>query len=153
MPLFFLFYFILELYLLVVIGSAIGAGLTVLWVLGGFVVGMMIMMRQGRSSLESIQAGLNQGGVNVAQMNEEMLGRFMNLMAGLLILLPGFLTDFIGIALLILSPFKRWLGRSWQGRQSRQFEQNTTHYKGREVIEGEFYEVKTEIRTDKKSLE
>jgi UPF0716 protein FxsA len=145
MPIFLLIYFILELYLLVAIGSAMGPLLTVLWVIGGFVVGMLIMIQQGRSSLESLQRDLNARGVNLAHMNQEMLGRFLNLMAGLLILLPGFMTDFFGIVLLIASPVKRWLGQTWQARQVK----SSAFHKGEDVVEAEFYEVKTDKKNEK----
>jgi UPF0716 protein FxsA len=45
----------------------------------------------------------------------------MTVLAGLLLILPGFLTDLVGIALLI-PPARRWCGRvfqTWIGRRNR----------------------------------
>jgi UPF0716 protein FxsA len=43
---------------------------------------------------------------------------FLTVLAGLLLFLPGFLTDLVGVALLI-GPVRRWCGRAFRQRVRR----------------------------------
>jgi UPF0716 protein FxsA len=95
-----------EIWLLVQVGSHIGAGWTVLLVVAGALGGFLVIQTQGRSGL-SRMTSLFRRGVSPAK---EMLDGLLVLFAGFLLLIPGFITDVAGLALL-LPPLRWWVSR------------------------------------------
>jgi UPF0716 protein FxsA len=92
-----------ELYLLIEIGSYIGAGNTILIIILTGIIGAYLARLEGFYILRKIQNNLNQG----LMPNEELLDGAMVLAGGIVLLTPGFITDAIGFLLLI--PFSRAL--------------------------------------------
>jgi len=97
-----------ELYLLIEVGSEIGAiptiGLSVFTaILGGYLVRM-----QGFAVLFRAQAQMANQEVPAI----ELLEGALLLIVGLALLLPGFITDAIGF-LLLIPPLRRWLVVRW----------------------------------------
>lgn len=94
---------ILEIYLLIQVGSSIGALATIAIVILTAVLGTWMLRAQGLSTLAKAQARLTGGEVPAFEMMEGLaLG-----VGGALLLTPGFVTDAIGFACLI--PFTRRL--------------------------------------------
>ena len=93
---------VVEIYLLIKVGGVIGAPWTVFLVVFTAVLGAWLLRLQGFSTLRRIQQTLSQGGLPAV----EMLEAAVLLMAGALLLTPGFVTDAIGFALLI-PPLRR----------------------------------------------
>ncbi|QIZ78959.1 FxsA family protein [Ferrimonas lipolytica] len=102
-PLFVLFAVmpIVEIYVLMEVGSALGVGVTIGIVLLTAALGASLVRSQGLSTLMSVQSRLNQGEIPGLQIMEGVLLA----VAGVLLVTPGFVTDFFG--LLILTPFTR----------------------------------------------
>jgi len=101
---------LLELYILIKIGGYIGAfptvGLVVLTALLGFVLARF----EGLRKLEQIKRSLSLGIVPA----EEMLDGVLIFVGGVLLIIPGVLTDLFALILLIpytRTIFKRWLRR------------------------------------------
>jgi len=69
------------------------------------IVGTVLLRHQGFATLRRIQESVNRGEPPVA----ELFDGFCLLIAGALLLMPGFITDSIGF-LLFLPPFRRLLG-------------------------------------------
>lgn len=93
----FLVILFIELWLLIKVGSAIGALATLLLlILSGF-LGMYLLRHQGLSSLAKFQRDV-QAGQRPAQ---SLLEGMMMLLGGLLFIIPGFLTDIVGLILLL----------------------------------------------------
>ncbi len=94
---------ILEIFLLIQVGSAIGALATIAIVILTAVLGTWMLRAQGLSTLAKAQTRLTGGEVPAFEMMEGLaLG-----VGGALLLTPGFVTDAIGFACLI--PFTRRL--------------------------------------------
>jgi UPF0716 protein FxsA len=95
---------LLELYLLIQVGSEIGAlptiGLSILTA----VIGTFLVRVQGFSVLLRVREMVNRGEVPAI----EVLDGALLLIAGVLLLLPGFLTDALGF-LLLVPPLRRLL--------------------------------------------
>ena len=106
----FLFYPALELYLLVKVGAAIGALNMVLWVFASALLGVWAMQTQGQSVMNRVMAEVSQGRVP----QEAMLNAMLLFIAGVLLILPGLISDAIGILLII--PFTRKLFMAGVGR-------------------------------------
>ncbi|MFZ5652800.1 MAG: FxsA family protein [Pseudomonadota bacterium] len=105
----FLVFFILpivELWLLIRVGAAIGATLTVALVLATAALGIGVINRQGLRTLTRARAGLARGAPPAAEMIEGLL----RALAGLLLVLPGPLTDTAGL-LGLIPGLRRWLAR------------------------------------------
>lgn len=88
---------LVEIWLLITVGSAIGAGWTVFLVVLTAVIGAVLVRAQGLSTLARSQALLRQGELPAI----ELLEGAALLVAGALLLTPGFFTDAVGFALLV----------------------------------------------------
>ena len=103
---FLLFLFIfpfVEIYTLIVVGSYIGPSNTLIWVFFTAIVGIYLLRNQGLSKLINIRAN--------SQTFEPTANNFLKTLfspiGGFFLLIPGFLTDLIG--LMILTPITRIL--------------------------------------------
>ena len=101
---------IIEIYLLIEIGSMFGAlTAVVLVILTGF-LGAFLAKMQGLKTLYRIQENLREGRMP----SGELLDALLIGIAGLVLLTPGFLTDSVGFLLLIpatRNAIKNWLRR------------------------------------------
>ena len=101
---------ILEIYLLIEIGSLFGALTAItLVILTGF-LGAFLARMQGLQTLYRIQDSLREGRMP----SGELLDALLIVIAGLVLLTPGFLTDSAGFLLLIpatRNSIKYWLRR------------------------------------------
>lgn len=95
-----------EIWLLIEIGDVIGAGWTIFGVVFTAVLGAALVRVQGLSTLMRVQAQLAQGNMPAV----EVLEGAALLVAGALLLTPGFFTDAAGFALLT-PPLRRKLIR------------------------------------------
>lgn len=148
-----------EIYLLIQVGEVVGALTTVFLVVATAVLGVWLLRWQGLVTMTKVQTTLAKGELPAIPMIEGLL----LLIAGALLLTPGFFTDAIGFALLI-PPIRHWLAQSLllkgvfksHMRGGAGFQQSTVyegefHYTreappGQRVIEGE-YENKDERLT------
>lgn len=99
---------LLELYVLIEVGSEIGALSTVLISIFTAVLGAWLVRIQGISVLFRVQQTLARGEAPALEMFEGAL----LMMAGVLLLFPGFITDTLGFGLLI-PPLRRRLILAW----------------------------------------
>ena len=104
---------LVELYVLIQVGSAIGALNTIaLLVLMG-VAGGWLMKREGLGVVRRVRSQLSAGRVPAT----EVVDGFLILFGGALMLTPGFLSDILGLALLV--PPVRALVRAGLSRRLR----------------------------------
>ena len=106
---------IIELYLLIKIGSAFGALISIsLVIITGF-LGAFLARIQGLQTLFRIQESLREGKVP----SGELLDALLIGVAGIVLLTPGFLTDTVGFILLVpisRKKIKSWLRRKFEAR-------------------------------------
>jgi len=105
----------IEIGLFVVIGGRIGIWPTMAIVLLTAIIGANLVSRQGRGVLGNIQAEFAAGHFPARSLAHGA----MILVAGALLLTPGFLTDVIGFSLLspqIREVLRRWGVRRWSNR-------------------------------------
>lgn len=101
---------VVELALFIKIGGFIGIANTIAIVLFTAIAGAALTRRQGLETMRRVQARLNQGEMPA----EELIDALLIFVAGVLLLTPGFLTDLMGLLLLVPFArlhFKRWLRR------------------------------------------
>lgn len=144
MPIFavFLLWPLIEIGLFVTVGAALGLWLTLLVVLGTGVLGMAILRGQGMQSAGRLRAGMASLRNPLAAAGSDAL----RMLAGVFLVLPGFLTDVLGLLLLI--PFVRMLLIALLVRRfgvaSMQSDEPVRRADGI-IIDGEF----TEVEPDK----
>ncbi|WP_028765608.1 MULTISPECIES: FxsA family protein [Shewanella] len=92
---------VMELSVLIRVGEVLGSWTTVALVIFTAVVGVSLVRSQGISTLMQVQQKLARGEAP----GQEIVEGMMLAVAGLLLLIPGFVTDFIGLVL--LTPFTR----------------------------------------------
>jgi UPF0716 protein FxsA len=88
---------LIEIYFLIQVGDVIGAWPTVLLVVITAVLGVWLLRWQGLSTLTRVQTSLEHGELPAQAMLEGML----LLVAGALLLTPGFVTDTVGFLILV----------------------------------------------------
>jgi UPF0716 protein FxsA len=88
---------LVELYVLIQVGSAIGALNTIALLLLMGVLGGWLMKREGLGVVRRVQSQLRSGRAPTT----EVVDGFLILFGGALMLTPGFLSDALGLALLI----------------------------------------------------
>nr|VFJ51106.1 MAG: UPF0716 protein FxsA [Candidatus Kentron sp. FM]VFJ55594.1 MAG: UPF0716 protein FxsA [Candidatus Kentron sp. FM]VFK08970.1 MAG: UPF0716 protein FxsA [Candidatus Kentron sp. FM] len=105
---------VVEIYFLITVGSAIGAWFTVFLVIGTAIIGAFFVRQQGISVLFRFQREVQEAARRDDPSHESaattvaMLEGVLILVAGALLLTPGFLTDAIGFICLV-PPWRRGL--------------------------------------------
>jgi len=101
---------VLELYVLITVGKLIGAWETVAVLLAVSSVGAWLVRHQGFAIYNRIQGELSAGRLPAA----ELLDGLLVLVGGVLLLTPGFITDIIGM--LVLLPAGRYVLKQYLRR-------------------------------------
>lgn len=86
-----------EIYIFIQISKAIGLLTSIVFLLIMFLIGIYLVKRQGRATLNVVRLSLTTSKLPA----EEMLEGLVIITAALLLLFPGFLTDFIALLLLV----------------------------------------------------
>ncbi|WP_159766227.1 FxsA family membrane protein [Streptomyces sp. HM190] len=105
---------VLEIWLLSVVASAAGGLAVFVLLLAGFLAGSAVVKRAGRRAFRSLTETLQQqGGGGPAQPGAETgknEGNGFLMLGGLLLMLPGIVSDVVGLVLLV-PPVQKALGR------------------------------------------
>jgi len=113
---------IIELYVLLQVGREIGVPLTLVALIGMSIAGAWLLKREGTATWIRLRATLAEGRMPTGELTDGA----MILVGGALMLTPGFVTDAVGL-LLILPPtraplknaFRKLLGGWFLGRAGR----------------------------------
>lgn len=126
-----------EIFLFIVVGEAIGALATIALVFGAGALGILLVRAQGLQTMRRAQTSIERGDAPV----REAVDGLCLFIAGMLLIVPGFLTDILAL-LLILPGTRRLLARAMAARMTvmstarRGGAARSTAASG--VIEGEF---------------
>src|SRR4051794_7382463 len=120
MPLLLILVFIVvpiaELYVIIQVGQAIGALPTIAILIADSVLGSLLLRAQGRTAWHRFRAAMAEGRVPA----REVLDGALVIFGGAFLITPGFITDVIGIFLL-LPPTRAVMRRAGGGVFSRRF--------------------------------
>ncbi len=127
---------IIEIYLLIAVGSRIGALNTILIIIITAIIGTSLLRLQGLSTLARVQENIDRGKLPATEIIEGL----MLLVSGALLLTPGFFTDAVGFLCLIpgirihvANYLLRHFLASRRGQTTAEQQDNVT-------IEGEYWE-------------
>ncbi|OQX07649.1 MAG: FxsA protein [Thiothrix lacustris] len=121
----------IELWLLIKVGSAIGALATILLLMLSGFLGMYLLRHQGLSTLAKFQRDMQAG----QRPAKSLLEGMMLLLGGLLFIIPGFFTDIIGLILLL--PPTRYLLVKFLLKNGAGYQYTSTPRSSGADIEGE----------------
>ena len=105
---------LVELYVIIKVGGAIGIGPTIALLLIDSLLGAFLLRHQGRSAWVAFNRAMAESRLPA----KEVLDGVLIIFGGALLLTPGFITDILGLALLIpptraiIRTFLKWLGIS-----------------------------------------
>ena len=116
---------IVEMWILIEVGGWIGALPTIALVVLTATIGLSLLKQQGLSTLMRARLKMGEGAIPAS----ELVSGVMIAVGGALLLTPGFVTDALGLALLIPQT-RQWLLFKLIDR-----------YRDKIVIEGEFHRV------------
>lgn len=106
---------VVEVFAFIEVGHAIGWPLAVVLLFGTSVLGVRIVRVQGRAAIERFSLAVSQRRAPTRAAIDGALG----FLGGLLLVVPGFVTDALGV-LLLLPPTRaltrRWASRHYAGR-------------------------------------
>lgn len=97
---------LVETWLLIKVGSIIGAAMTILMVIATALIGSQLVRRQGMQALAQVQASQARGEMPAVPILE---GAAL-LLAGALLVTPGFISDTLGF-LLLIPPLRQLVAR------------------------------------------
>jgi UPF0716 protein FxsA len=109
---------VIELYLLIKVGTIIGGFNTILLVLVTGFAGAWLARLEGMNTMIKVRMNLQQGLMPA----EELIDALIILIAGLVLITPGLMTDAFGLMLLwpvTRNRFKRFLRKKFDKMQSR----------------------------------
>ena len=87
----------LELWSLIELGSQTSATTAMLWVLGAGVLGIALLRLAGRQTLLHLQQAQREGALS----QQLLMGNVARLMAGVLLIVPGLISDVLAVVVLI----------------------------------------------------
>ena len=112
---------LIEIALFILIGQAIGLLPTLFGIVLTGIIGAMVLRWQGVAAVRELQARMQRGEMPARQMGDTMLIG----LGGLLLLLPGYFTDLVG--LLLLLPWTRELIYRLLARNMKVVEVSTSY--------------------------
>ncbi|GAA5124264.1 FxsA family protein [Haloechinothrix salitolerans] len=109
-----LLYLIVEVVAIWAVASVVGALWTILLLLAGAIVGSWLARREGGKAMRAVMAAAQAGRSGHQEITDGMLVA----LGGVLIFLPGFVTDVLGV-LAMVPPTRTALRRAWLRRLER----------------------------------
>jgi UPF0716 protein FxsA len=108
---------IVEIYVILQVGHLIGGWPTVALLLAESLLGAWIVRREGRRAWRALTSTFREGGLP----DKELADAALVLVGGVLLLTPGFVTDFFGFLFVLpfTRPLVRRLGAAYVGRRVR----------------------------------
>ncbi|MDH6520497.1 UPF0716 protein FxsA [Streptomyces sp. SAI-208] len=136
---------VLEIWLLTVVAGAASGFAVFLLLVAGFVLGSVVIKRAGRRAFQNLNEALQRGG---APSGSGSSGNGLMMLGGLLLMIPGLLSDAVGL-LLLIPPVQKAVGRYAERTFDRRlraaapgtlgdaFQQARIHHPDGKVVRGE----------------
>ncbi len=104
-----------ELAVFIVVAATIGLGPAFALLIATSVAGGLVLRYAGRAQMSRFRTAWGEGGAAAIGLDS---GSFLTLLAGILLLLPGFITDLLGLMLLV-PRLRQWIGKTATGAMGR----------------------------------
>ncbi|EPH42441.1 FxsA family membrane protein [Streptomyces aurantiacus] len=151
LPLGLVAWLVLEIWLLTVVAGASSGLVVFLLLVGGLVLGSLVIKRAGRRAFKNLSEALRQQQSGIAPAPDSGGGSALTMLGGLLLILPGLISDGLGL-LLLVPPLQKVLSRSAERAFERKvraaaaaapggfgdaFQQSRIHRPDGKVVQGE----------------
>jgi UPF0716 protein FxsA len=142
LPVFLLAGFILEIASIIWVGGALGVLLTLLLLIAGGAAGISVLKSAGTSATAVFKSSVQSPGTHTAFASATL----SRVMAGLLLIIPGFFSDLAAV-LLLLPPIQKWLASKMNVASgfAAAGHSSPPHRQSHLVIEGEAMEIEEEF--------
>ncbi|MGA4843216.1 FxsA family membrane protein [Streptomyces sp. G45] len=134
---------VLEIWLLTLVAGATSGVTVLLLLVGGLVLGSYVIKRAGRRAFRNLSEALRQQQSGLAPAPDQGGGSALTMLGGLLLILPGLISDALGL-LLLVPPLQRALSRSAERAVERKlgglgdaFQQARMRQSDGKVVQGE----------------
>ncbi|KAB1989565.1 FxsA family membrane protein [Streptomyces triticiradicis] len=139
---------VLEIWLLTLVAHATSGFTVFLLLVAGFVLGSVVIKRAGRRAFQNLSRTFQQAQGGGASPGDSGRGNGLTMLAGLLLMIPGLISDAIGL-LLLVPPVQKGVSRYAQGAFERRmrlaapgsvgdaFQQARIHRPDGKVVQGE----------------
>jgi UPF0716 protein FxsA len=131
--------FLLELSVIIAVGQRIGVLATLLLLIAAGLLGGAII----RSAGFGLMAALRRPGTSARFATRDAAAGFLFMLAGLLLVLPGFISDIFAL-LLLPAAVRQWLAQKLMGKLGNTLWRRETYTAGK-IIEAEAVEIEGEI--------
>ncbi|MBC8037257.1 MAG: FxsA family protein [Rhizobiales bacterium] len=131
--------FFLELAVLIAVGQRIGVLATLLLIVGAGILGAAVIRWAGLG----LVAALRRPAMGRTFATKDAAAGFLFMVAGLLLIVPGFISDVLGL-LLLPAAVRQWLAQKFVSRLGGSRWRRESYSPG-DVIEGEAIEIEGEI--------
>ena len=101
---------VVEIAVFVLVAAQIGVAGAFLLLFATTLLGIFVLRQVGRGRLTGFRVAVGERNITAFEANSD---GFLIILGGLLLALPGFITDLIGL-LLLLGPIRRWCGAALQ---------------------------------------
>ncbi|MEV6196797.1 FxsA family membrane protein [Streptomyces sp. NPDC051920] len=139
---------VLEIWLLTLVARATSGFVVFLLLVAGFVLGSVVIKRAGRRAFRNLSQTLQQAQGGIAPTGESGRGNGLTMLGGLLLMIPGLISDAIGLLLLVQpvqkgvsrfaqSTFERKMRLAAPGTVGDAFQQARIHRPDGKVVQGE----------------
>ncbi|OCG05257.1 FxsA family protein [Gilliamella sp. wkB112] len=131
----FFIYVYCEITVFIMVANSIGVLLALICIIATSVIGFSLVKTQGLRNLSIMQQKI----ANEQNPQNEIIKSVALLFAGLLLLIPGFVTDILG-AILLIPLVQQHVVKSIVSRLpiKSSFTSSTNYYQSEDIIEGEF---------------
>ena len=99
-----------EIAAFVLVAAFVGITGAVLLMVATTLAGILVLRHSGRGGISRFRVAVADGEITASEVNS---AGFLTVLGGLLLVLPGFLTDLVG-AVLLIAPVRRWFGRMFR---------------------------------------
>ena len=126
-----------EIAVFAAVGRAVGVAATLGLTAAAMLLGLAMVRYLGVDALRRAEASLARGESPIG----DVFDAACVALAGVLLIVPGFLTDLMAL-LLLIRPLRRWVGALlWRRLQASPNARVWTHSSGATVVEGEYTEI------------
>ncbi len=133
---------LVEIAVFIQVGGWLGLAPTLIIVIATAVIGTALLRRQGLTTLARARDNMDRGVLPMV----EIFDGVCLLLAGALLLTPGFVTDALG-AVLLIPPARQYIRRRLAARFVEESSANANNPSG--AIDGEFHEIDAEEGTER----
>jgi len=128
-------FFIFELYLSLKVGSSIGFGWSIIWIISSFLLGMGVL-KNAAVSMQKSMASLATGKLNMKSFHDSATSYFLG---AILLIIPGVFSDILGVIALLYT-FYLQLGGTIPNSKNKTNINNNNKQGDEDVIDVEIIE-------------